>query len=204
MTYTLYYSPGACSFSPHVALREAGLPFVLERVDLRTKKTASGDDFAAMNAKGYVPALRLPSGELLTEGPAIVQWIADRAPEKNLAFEPGTLERARVQEWLTFIGTELHKSFSPLFDRTASDDAKTAAKNRIAKRFAFTADHLEGKSFLVGERFTVADGYLLTVLQWTTFVGIDLEAWPALAAFRARMLERASVKEALAAERPSA
>jgi glutathione S-transferase len=204
MSYTLYFSPGACSFSPHLALREAGLPFALERVDLRTKKTASGDDFAAMNPKGYVPALRLPNGELLTEGPAIVQWVAEQAPEKNLAFKAGTLERARVQEWLTFIGTELHKTFSPLFDRSASEEAKTAAKNKLAKRFAFTAEHLAGKTFLVGEQFTVADGYLFTVLQWTGMVGIDLSAWPELASFRERLLERPSVKEALAAERPSA
>lgn len=202
MPYTLYFAPGACSFSPHLALREAGLPFVLERVDLRTKKTASGDDFSAMNPKGYVPALRLPSGEMLTEGPAIVQWIAEQAPEKNLAFKAGTLERARVQEWLTFIGTEIHKSFSPLFDRTASDDLKAAAKARLAKRFAYTAEHLAGKTFLVGEQFTVADGYLFTVLQWTSFVGIDLGEWPELAAYRARLLERPTVTEALAAERP--
>lgn len=204
MAYTLYFSPGACSFSPHLALREAGLPFTLERVDLRTKRTASGDDFAMMNPKGYVPALRLPNGEILTEGPAIVQWVAEQAPEKNLAFKAGTLERARVQEWLTFIGTELHKSFSPLFDRTAAEEVKTAAKNKLAKRFAFASEHLAGKTFLVGEQFTVADGYLFTVLQWTGMVGIDLSAWPELASFRERLLERPSVKEALAAERPSA
>jgi glutathione S-transferase len=204
MSFTLFYSPGACSFSPHVALREAGLPFTLERVDLRAKKTANGEDFAAINPKGYVPALRLPSGDLLTEGPAIVQWIADQAPEKGLAFPAGTIERARVQEWLTFIGTELHKSFSPLFDRTIADEAKAAARARIERRLAFTAAHLEGRAFLVGERFTVADGYLFTVLQWTAFVGIDLGAWPALAAYHARILERPAVQGALEAERPRA
>jgi glutathione S-transferase len=204
MPYTLYFSPGACSFSPHVALRESGLPFVLERVDLRTKKTASGEDFLAINPKGYVPALKLPNGELLTEGPAIVQWVADQAPEKGLAFAPGSFERARVQEWLTYVGTELHKTFSPLFDRAASEEVKASAKNRIGARFAYVAQHLEGRTYLVGERFTVADGYLYTVLSWTAFVGIDLAAWPALEAFRARIHERPSVQEARAAEHPKA
>jgi glutathione S-transferase len=204
MPYTLYFSPGACSFSPHVALRESGLPFGLERVDLRTKKTASGEDFLAINPKGYVPALKLPTGELITEGPAIVQWIADQAPEKGLAFTPGTIERTRVQEWLTYVGTELHKNFSPLFDRSASEELKTAAKNRITARFAYVAQHLEGRTFLVGERFTVADGYLYTVLSWTAFVGVDLAPWPALEAYRARIHDRPSVQEARAAEHPKA
>jgi len=204
MSYTLFFSPGACSFSPHIALRESGLPFALERVDLRTKKTASGDDFLAINPKGYVPALRLPTGEVITEGPAIVQWIADQAPEKGLAFTPGTLDRARVQEWLTYVGTELHKSFSPLFDRAATEEVKTVAKNRIAARFAYVNGQLEGREFLVGGRFTVADGYLYTVLSWTAFVGIDLAQWPALESFRARVHERPSVQEARAAEHPKA
>jgi glutathione S-transferase len=200
MTYTLYFSPGACSFSPHLALREAGLEFALERVNLGAKKTSNGDDFTAINAKGYVPALRLPTGELLTEGPAIVQWIADQAPEKNLACKPGTLERARVQEWLTFIGTELHKGFSPLFDRSATDDMKVAAKARIAKRLDYVNAFLEGKSFLVAEQFTVADGYLFTVLQWAGHVGIDLATWPQVQAFHARVGARDTVKAAIAAE----
>jgi len=204
MSFTLFFSPGACSFSPHIALREAGLPFALERVDLRTKRTAGGEDFLAINPKGYVPALKLPNGELLTEGPAIVQWIADQAPEKGLAFTPGTIERARVQEWLTYVGTELHKSFSPLFDRAATEDVKTSARNRIAARFAYVNAHLDGRAFLVGERFTVADGYLYTVLSWTAFVGIDLAQWPALEAFRARIHERPSVQAARAAEHPKA
>ncbi len=204
MSFTLYFSPGSCSFSPHVALREAGLPFTLERVDLRSKKMASGGDFTAVNPKGYVPALKLPGGEILTEGPAIVQWIAEQAPEKNLTFKAGSLERARVQEWLTFIGTELHKSFSPLFDRSASEEMKAGAKVKIERRFAYVAEYLEGRSFLVGEQFTVADGYLFTVLSWPAFVGFDLAPWPTLAAYHGRLRERPSIQAALAAERPTA
>lgn len=195
----LYNSTGACSLSPHIALREAGVDFTLVRVDLATKKTADGADFTAICPKGYVPALELDNGEILTEGPAIVQYIADLYPQAGLAPAPGTLERARLQEWLTFIGTELHKSFGPLF-RRESEESRQAAITSLERRFAFTAQHLAERQWLVGERFSVADAYLYTVLRWTKLVKFDLERWPVLCAYRDRVGERPAVREALRAE----
>ncbi len=161
----LYFSPGACSLSPHIALREAGLPFELERVDLRAKKTASGEDYLGINAKGYVPALLLDSGELITEGAVIVQYIADARPERGLAAPAGTPERRRLQEWLHFIATELHKGFGPINNPKAGPELKEALQSRLFSRFAFLAKSLEGKRFLVGDQFTVADGYAFYVLR---------------------------------------
>lgn len=195
----LYYSPGACSLSPHIVLREAGLDFQPVRVDLKTKKTAEGADFMAINPKGYVPALELENGELLTEGPAIIQYVADLKPEQGLAPTPGTLARARLQEWLNLIATELHKGFTPLF-RGGSDDWKKAALDNIHRRFAFIDAHLAERSFLLGEQFSVADAYLFTVLSWTRFVNIDMTPYPALQAYAARVGARPAVQEALRAE----
>ena len=153
----LYYAPGACSLSPHISLCEAGAAFDLERVDTKTRKTESGADYLVINPKGYVPALQLDGGELLTEGPAIVQYVADLVPEKKLAPPAGTLARARLQEWLTFIGTELHKSFSPLFNPAASDDMREAARANLARRFPIAAAALDAKPYLPGAEFSVAD-----------------------------------------------
>jgi len=195
----LYYSPGACSLSPHIALLEAGLPFQLVKVDTAAK-TFEGGDFWKVNGKGYVPALELPNGQVLTEGPAIVQYIADQNPDSRLAPKNGTVERYRVQEWLNFITSEIHKNFSPLFNKTAAPEWKAGATGNLTKRFDWLATQLEGKNFLTGDQFTVADGYLFTVLNWTKFVGLDLAKWPALAAFHARVAARPKVQEALKAE----
>ncbi|AUX23217.1 glutathione S-transferase [Sorangium cellulosum] len=197
----LYFSPGACSLSPHIALREAGLEFHLERVHLGTKKTRSGADFTRINPKGYVPALELEDGQVLTEGPAIVQYIADLRPGSGLAPPAGSLDRYRLQEWLSFIGTELHKQFSPLFTPRAPDEQKTAARAYLGRRLAFAAQRLDGAPYLMGDRFTVADGYLFTVLTWTRFARIDLGAFPALVAYAERVGARPAVQAAMKAER---
>lgn len=196
----LYYSPGACSLSPHIVLCELGLPHELEKVDLKTHTTAGGADFYAINPKGYVPALELGGGQLLTEGPAIVQYLADQKPEAGLLPPAGTLERARVQEWLTFIGTELHKSFSPLFNPQAAADWKAAAKANIERRFGFVEQALAGRDYLTGASFCVADAYLFTVVNWSFFMGIDLAPWPALAAFHKRVAARPAVQAAMQSE----
>ena len=196
----LYFSQGACSLSPHIVLREAGVPFELVRVHLGSKKTADGADFRAINPKGYVPTLMLGDGQILTEGPAIVQYIADLRPESGLAPPAGTMERYRLQEWLTFIGTELHKNFSPLFNPAATDDAKEAARANLARRLPIAAQVLEGRPYLTGEAFTVADAYLFTVLTWTRLVDVDLSPWPSLGAYLERVGARPSVQAAMEAE----
>lgn len=196
----LYFSPGACSLSPHIVLREAGFDFTLEKVNLRNRQTASGVDYTTINPKGYVPALDLGNGEVLTEGPAIVQYLADQAPQSHLAPPCGTLERARVQEWLNFIGTELHKNFSPLFNPAASDDTKEAARANLTRRLTIAAQALESRPYLIGENFSVADAYLFTVLSWAGLVGIDLSPWPALRTYQERVGARPSVQAALEAE----
>ncbi len=196
----LYFSPGACSMSPHIALREAGLSFDLLKVDLGTKQTADGKDFTAINAKGYVPVLELDDGSVLTEGPAIVQYIADQAPGSQLAPAAGTLARYRLMEWLNYITSEMHKSFSPLFNPKASDELKTMAREALAQRFDYLSTQLQGKSFLMGETFTVADGYLFTVLGWTKPTHIDLEKWPLLSAYTQRIAARPAVHAAMQAE----
>jgi len=196
----LYYAPGACSLSPHIALLEAGLPVQLVKVDNGNKTFEGGGDFWKVNGKGYVPALELPNGQVLTEGPAIVQYIADQNPDARLAPKAGTLERYRLQEWLNFITSEIHKNFSPLFNKTAAPEWKAGATANLTKRFDWLATQLEGKSYLTGDQFTVADGYLFTVLSWTKHVGIDLNKWPSLLAFQARVASRPKVQEALKAE----
>jgi glutathione S-transferase len=193
----LYFSPGACSLSPHIALLEAGLDFTTEQVDLGKKLTAGGADFRAINPKGYVPALQLKDGTVLTEGPAIVQYIADQAPASKLLPAAGTLERYKVLEWLNFISTELHKNFSPLFNPAASADAKTAARTALANRFGYVARQLAGRDYLVGNQFSAADGYLFTVTNWAGHVQFDLSDWPELGAFQARVAARPAVQQAL-------
>ena len=196
----LYYSPGACSLSPHIALREAGLEFALIKKDLHSQALADGSDFRTINPKGYVPALALDNGEILTEGPAILQYIADRAPDKKLAPPAGSMERVRLQEWLNYITSELHKSFSPLFNKKASEDWKSAARALLDRRIELVAQALEGRSYLMGETFSVADCYLFTVLNWTGWVAIDLSRWPSLAQYMQRVAARPTVQAALKAE----
>ena len=196
----LYFSPGACSLSPRIALLEAGLPFTTQKVDTKTKQLDGGGDFWAINSKGYVPMLELDNGQVLTEGPAIVQYIADQNPESGLAPKAGTMERYRLQEWLNFITSEIHKGFSPLFDPTWTPEVKQVFKDKLGKRFDWLTTQLTGKQYLMGETFTVADGYLFTVLNWGQWVGIDLAKWPLLADYQARVSARPKVQEALKAE----
>lgn len=197
----LYYSPGACALHPQITLREADLPFDLVRVDLRAHKLADGRDYYAINPKGYVPLLELDDGALLTEGAVIDQYIADRNPSAKLLPPAGTLERIRVQEWLHFIGTEIHKQFSPLFNPMLPDGDRETQRKRIAARFDYIEKELGTRSYLVGETFTVADAYLFNMLRWTAHTGIDLARWPKLGAYFARIEERPSVKAAIEAER---
>ena len=197
----LYFSPGACSFSPHLALREAGLDVELVKVDLKTGTlVADGSDFKRINPKGYVPVLELDNGTVLTEGPAIVQYIADLKPESGLAPKAGSFERYQLQEWLGFINSEVHKSFSPLFNPKTPDETKATAKQALSKRFDYLASRLEKNDFLMGKQFTVADGYLFTVLNWGQWLGIEISQWPSLAAFQERISSRSSVIVARAAE----
>ena len=196
----LYFSPGACSLSPRIALLEAGLPFTTQKVDTKTKQLDGGGDFWAINSKGYVPTLELDNGQVLTEGPAIVQYIADQNPESGLAPKAGTMERYRLQEWLNFITSEIHKSFSPLFDPALTPEVKQIFKDKLGKRFDWLATQLTGKPYLMGDAFTVADGYLFTVLNWCQWVGIDLAKWPVLADYQARVSARPKVQEAMKAE----
>jgi len=197
----LYFSPSACSFSPHIALREAGIDFELVKVDLKNHKLAAdGSDYNAINPKGYVPVLELDNGERLTEGPAIVQYIADLEPERGLAPAAGSFERYRLQEWLAFINSEVHKGFSPLFRPTTPEETRTSAREALSNRLTYIAKHLDRNEFLMGKQFTVADGYLFTVLSWGQWVGIDINDWPSLAAYVARVGSRPSVIAAKAAE----
>jgi glutathione S-transferase len=196
----LYYSPGACSLSPHIALLEAGLPYELVKVDVRAKKLENGDDFLQVNPKGQVPALKLDSGELVTEGPVIVQMIADHAAGKNLAPAQGSAERYKLLEWLNFITSELHKNFSPLFAPVLSDDTKAFFKDRLMAKFKYIDSQLAGRDYLLGNQFTVADGYLFTMLAWADRMKFDLSGLPNLVAYKARVAARPKVQEALAKE----
>ncbi len=196
----LYYSPGACSLSPHIALHEAGLAFEHVLASTKTHQLKDGTDYYGINPLGYVPLLELPDGSHLREGPAIVQYIADQAPDKHLAPAAGTLERYRLQEWLTFIGTELHKGFSPLFAPNTPAEYKTIATEKLHSRLKWTDAQLDGKTFLMGEHFTVADGYLFTVTNWAAVVGVDLSAYTHLLAYRARVAARPAVQAAMKAE----
>jgi len=196
----LYYSAGACSLSPHIAFREAGLPVTLVKANTKTHQLDDGTDFYTINPRGYVPVLELDDGEQLTEGPAIVQYLADRNPASGLAPAAGTIERYRLQEWLNFITSELHKQFSPLFAANTPAEYKEILKEKIGKRLDWLSGELKAKDYLMGKQFTVADGYLYTILRWTGFVGIDLAKWPVLATYEARVAARPKVQEALIAE----
>ena len=197
----LYYSPGACSLSPHIVLREAGMDFEIERVDLASHLTETGADFMQINPKGYVPALRLDNGQVLTEGAAIVQFIADLHPASGLAPKPETLERTRLQEQLNYIATEYHKAFGPFFVSDATEAAKAAAAINVKLRL----DHFErifadGRAYLLGDTFSVADAYLFVVSTWTKPTGIRLEKWPNVSSFVTRIAGREKVREAMSAE----
>ncbi len=196
----LYYSPGACSLSPHIALLEAGLPYDLVKVDLRAKKLENGDDFLQINPKGQVPALSLDSGEVVTEGPVIVQMIADKAPGKNLAPARDSAERYKLLEWLNFITGELHKNFSPLFNPAIPDEVKNFFRDRIMGKFKYIDTQLAGRDYLMGKQFTVADGYLYTMLRWADGHKFDLAGLKNLMAFKARVDARPKVQEALTKE----
>jgi glutathione S-transferase len=196
----LYYTPGACSLAPHIILLETGLPFTTEKTDLKSKKTEKGVDYFTINSKGSVPALQLDDGQVLTEGSAIVQYIADQKPDSGLAPRAGTLERYRLMEMLNYIATEVHKSFGPLFNPSTSADGKQAAVETLGKKFDWLSGFIGNKKFLMGDNFTVADAYLFTMLSWTRHVGIDLSKWPVLEAYQSRVGHRPKVQEALKAE----
>ena len=193
----LYYSPGACSLSPHIALCEAGLAFEPVLAPTKTHKLANGTDFYSINPLGYVPVLELDDGTRLREGPAIVQYIADQAPAKNLAPASGTLARYGLQEWLNFIATEIHKGFSPLFNPATPEATKTLSKDRLKSRLKWLDGELAGKDYLLGEHFSVADGYLFTISNWAKPTGIDLSDLPALSAWRDRVAARPAVQQAM-------
>jgi glutathione S-transferase len=193
----LYYSPSACSLSPHIALREAGLAFEPVLASTKSHKLQDGTDYYSINPLGYVPMLELDDGTRLREGPAIVQYIADLAPTKNLAPANGTLPRYRLQEWLTFIGTELHRSFTPLFNAAMPEEGKKIYRDRIASRFKWLDAELKGKDYLMGDNFSVADGYLFVVSRWAKPMGIALAQYPNLAAHHERVAARPAVREAM-------
>ena len=196
----LYYSPGACSLSPHIALEESGLAYEAIAAPTKTHKLADGTDYYSINPLGYVPLLVLDDGRQLREGPAIVQFIADQAPDKQLAPANGTFERAKLQEWLNFIGTELHKGSSPLFNPATPAEYKSMVIARLGERLKFTDGLLADRQFVLGDRFSVADGYLFTVTNWAQPLGIDLSPYPNLVAYRARIGARPAVIAAMRAE----
>ncbi|MDM0081182.1 glutathione transferase GstA [Variovorax sp. J31P179] len=196
----LYYSPGACSLSPHIALREAGLAFEPVLASTKSHKLQDGTDYYGINPLGYVPMLELDDGTRLREGPAILQYIADLAPTKNLAPANGTMPRYRLQEWLTFIGTEIHKSFSPLFNPGMPEEGKAISKTKLRSRYEWLDSQLADKDYLMGDTFSVADGYLFAVTNWAKPTGVDIADLPKLSAWHARVAARPAVQEALKAE----
>lgn len=195
----LFYSSGSCSMSPHIALLESGLKFELEKVDLATKRTPTGD-FNKVNPKGYVPALLLDNGQLLTEGAVIVQYIADQKPEMNLLPKTGTFERYRAQEWLNFVATEVHKGFSPLFNKDIPELMAKTVRDKLTKRFDFLAEHFTKNNFLMGTQYSVADGYLFTVMSWSDNLKFDLTKWPVLLGFMERVKIRPATQTAMKTE----
>ncbi len=196
----LYYSPGACSLSPHIIACEAELPVELIKVDLTSKLTETDEDFKQLNPNGYVPLLILDDGNSLTEGPAIVQYLADQAPDKKLIPPADTFERYQLQQWLNFISTEIHKSFSPLFNPVAPEAAKELATDILMKRLETVAEHLSSQPYLLGEHYSVADAYLFVTLSWGHYVNIDISRWPALARYADKISERPAVQKAMKAE----
>jgi glutathione S-transferase len=196
----LYFAPGTCSLASHITAREAGINIDLKRADTKTKKLEDGSDYLAVNSKGAVPALKLDNGQVLTEGVVIMQYLADQKPESGLAPKNGTLERYRVQEWLNYITSEVHKSFSPLWNPANEQAVKDFALANLKKKFDWLNTQLAGKKYLTGDNFTVADAYLFTVVNWTKPLAIDLAPWPALKEFQARVVARPKVQEAMEAE----
>lgn len=196
----LYFVPGACSMAPHITAREAGLALDLEKVDLEKRQTASGEDFWKISPKGYVPVVKLDNGQTLTEGPAILQYIADQKPESGLAPANGTLERYRLIEWLNFISTEIHKAFTPFFNPKLTPEWRENQLELLGRRFDFVVKKLDGKPYLMGDKFTVADAYLFTNLGWMNFLKLDMEKWPSLKEYMARVAARPAVKETMRAE----
>lgn len=196
----LYFSPGACSLALRIVAYEAGLTIDCDKVDLKTRVTASGRDFSRINPKGYVPALALDDGEVLTEGAVILQYLADQAPETELMPKAGCRDRYRVQEWLHFISTEIHKGFAPLWKPVTPDAARRLAVEDLHRRFGYVERHLDGRMYLMGDRYTVADAYCFTILNWAGFHRIDLSPYPRLLAFVDRVAARPRVREALRAE----
>lgn len=195
----LYYAPGACSLAPHIVAREAGLSLDLIKVDIFTKKTEDGRDFHEVSPLGYVPALEIDGGEILTEDAVVIQYVADRNPAAGL-LPAGGMERYRAQAWLGFIATELHKGFGPLWYPTTPEETKRATLDRLATRFTYLDKHLKGRDYLQGDTFTAPDAYAFTVLNWTNFLKVDLSSWPNLQAYVARVAARPQVREALKAE----
>jgi glutathione S-transferase len=196
----LYYAPGACSLAAHISAREAGVPLELEKVDLGAKKTAGGEDFLAINPKGYVPAVKLDDGSILTEVAAVLQYLGDRNPAAGLIPAAGTQERYRLIEWITFISTELHKGYGPLWYPKTPEETKRQAKERIGQRLGYVEGRLGKSGFLTGERFTVADAYLFTIVNWSGMVGVDRSPFPKLQEYQKRVASRPKVQEALKAE----
>jgi glutathione S-transferase len=196
----LYYAPGACSLSPHIVASELGIDLELQKVDTKTKKMTPDGDFWAVNPKGYVPALQLDNGEVLTEGPAIVQYLADRKPESGLAPANGTMERYRMQEMLGYINSEIHKNYGPLFSPNVTPDVRNEKVETLLKRYALVEKQLGGRDFLFGTTFTAADAYLFTVTNWANYVKVDLSKFPNLQAFQARVAARPAVMAAMKAE----
>lgn len=196
----LYYTPGASSLATHIALREAGLAFDMEKVDLREKKTESGKDFYQVSAKGAVPALQLDNGQVLTEGAAVLQYVADQAPDKKLAPEPGNMQRYRLMEWLNLIATELHKNYSPFFNPAMLEPCKAVFRGNLNRYYDIVESRLSQAVFLLGDTFSVADAYLFTVTRYADFAGLDLSKWPSLQAFQERVNSRPAVLEALKSE----
>lgn len=198
----LYYSPSACSMAPHIVLRELGLPFEAVQVDIKTHRLADGTDYYQINPKGYVPALQLEDGSLLTEDAAILQYLGDRKP--GLLAAPGSMERYRTIEWLTFISSELHKGFSPLFNGDMPEAAKKIFLDKLKNRFALLDKHLASHEFLMGKQFTVADAYAFTILNWKNFLNVDLSPWKNVGAYMNRMTARPKVRETIHAEKLAA
>jgi glutathione S-transferase len=196
----LYYAPGACSMAAHIVLREAGYAFELERVDIRTGRTAGGGRYAEINPKRYVPALALDDGEVLTEVVAILQYLADPKPELGLALPPEDRDRYRLLEWLNFVATEIHKTLGSLFNPKLPEGCREVPLSLFAFRCDWLAGVLGAGPFLMGERYTIADPYLFTVLSWTSVLGVDMDRWPALQDYMARIAARPAVKETLRAE----
>ena len=200
MSMTLYYMPGACSLAPHIALQESGLTFDPLRVDGKSKTTADGQDYLRVSSKGYVPALRLPDGSILTECVAILQYVGDHSADGKLAAPSGASSRYRVLEWLSYISTELHKAYGPMFTPVATDAEKQRALDALGKKFTWLQNELGKRQFLVGDTFTVADAYLFTVLGWTGFIGVDLGKWPGLKSYHSRIAARPHVTTAMKTE----